>query len=207
MKKLLVFGASGKSGREIVRMALDRNYAVDAFVRDPLRMLITHDNLRVMQGDVLKFDHVKDAIHQPDAVIVALGGVSNQNVRSEGTQNIISALADSSCRRLLAMSSLGVGDTYDMLPAATKNFIVPMFLQRFFEDHALQEEYLEKSDLDWTVIRPGNLLDGPPKLEYKWDTVPRLGLQCSIRRSDVADLFLKLVDSPESYGKKYWQSY
>ena len=97
--KIIVFGASGGTGLEIVKQALEAGHSVTAFVRNPVKLGITHPDLRLFQGDVLDAAAVENAVAGQDAVISALGPTRPQNI------NITSGAFPSIS---LAMDSLGV---------------------------------------------------------------------------------------------------
>jgi putative NADH-flavin reductase len=92
--RLIVFGASGKTGREIVQQALERGHDVTAFVRDPAKLKLTHDRLNVARGDVMDAPSVDAAMPCHDAILVAVGHrryLGPSKILSEGTRHIISA--------------------------------------------------------------------------------------------------------------------
>ncbi len=112
--RLLIFGATGKTGQCFVDQALQRGHVVTAFVRDPAKLAPERDNLHLVQGDILEPASVEAAFGEPfDAVISALG-VFHREDRTElsaGTRNIIAAMQKHGCRRLAVVSSLGAGDS------------------------------------------------------------------------------------------------
>ena len=195
--KLLIFGASGGTGRLILEQALQQGHEVTAFVRDASRLDIKHPNLRVQQGDVLDYKTIEPAMKEQDAVLSALGSPANKIgvIRSQGTQYIIQAMEKYGVRRFVCQTSLGYGDStpvLDMTPFYFKYLIVPFILKKGFADHALQEEYIRKSGLDWVIIRPGNLTDGSLTGKYKhgfgYDDKT---VTVKVSRADVADFMLK----------------
>jgi putative NADH-flavin reductase len=95
-------------------------------------------------------------------------------------------------RRLISLSSHGVGDTREMLPLLYKYVIVPIFLRRAFDDHEVQENYIKQSRLDWTIVRPTALTDGQRTGAYRHGVpVSEKNLKNKISRADVADFMLK----------------
>lgn len=71
--RLLIFGANGKTGRQLVEQSLAQGHAVTAFVRNPAKFNVTHPNLQIVQGDILNYDAVERAVRGQDAVLSALG--------------------------------------------------------------------------------------------------------------------------------------
>jgi len=71
--KLLIFGGTGRTGRALVEQALEQGHIVTVFARDPTKLGMAHENLRVMKGDIADYDSVETAIKAQDAVLSALG--------------------------------------------------------------------------------------------------------------------------------------
>ena len=95
-------------------------------------------------------------------------------------------------RRLICQSSLGVGDSRANLGFLTKYVIVPVFLRHAFADHERQEAVVKESALDWTIVRPPHLKDGPHTGTYRHGfPTTDTGIQGKISRADVADFMLK----------------
>jgi len=101
--KLVVFGASGKTGILLVYQALEKGHEVTAFARKPESVTIRHDRLRVLQGDILQYYQVRAAVEGCDAVLSTLGVYSRKptTVLSEGTSNITRAMKECGVKRLI----------------------------------------------------------------------------------------------------------
>ncbi len=196
---ILVFGATGSIGREVVRQALGQDHGVSAFVRDVAKLGIQHENLRLVSGDVMDPGSVENALPGHDAVLVSIGAGRNGTVRSAGTQNIIKAMEKLGIRRLICQSSLGVGDSRDNLNAFWKYFMFGLLLRPAYADHELQEDHVRQSDLDWTIVRPGAFTDGERTGHYRHGFAGTdKTTQLKISRADVADFMLKQL-SDQSY--------
>lgn len=197
--KLAIFGSTGGIGRQIVEQALEQGHEVTAFTRSPERLTQNHRNLRVVKGDVLDPASVEHAIAGQDAVLCALGMpiLNNDKLRAKGTRNIVRAMEKTGVKRLVCLSMIGVGDSWDILPFHYKFLIFPLILRRACVDHGLQENHVQKSPLDWVIVRPGNFSKGPRTGAYRHgftaaDTAPTL----KISQPDVADFMLKqMADS------------
>src|ERR671918_958079 len=137
--RLLIFGATGGTGRELVSQALDRGHSVTAFARDPAA-LDQRDGLRGIAGDVLDAAAVERAVADHEAVLCALGGPATRPglVRSQGTRNIVQAMERSGPRRLICQSTIGIGDSRPLLPPLHRYLLVPL-LRRTFAEHERQE--------------------------------------------------------------------
>jgi putative NADH-flavin reductase len=196
--RLLVFGATGGTGRELLIQALDQGHSVMAYARDPAKIEdIQHSRLTVVRGDVLEAAAVRSVVAGHDGVLVTIGaGAMRTALREEGTRNIVEAMQSAGVKRLICQSSLGVGDSRANLRFFTKYIVVGIFLRHAFADHELQEAVVRKSSLDWTIVRPPHLKDGPRTGVYRhgFSTTDRR-IEDWISRADVADFMLKqLVD-------------
>jgi putative NADH-flavin reductase len=208
--KLIIFGATRGVGRSFTEQALAEGHNVTAVVREPSNFELKHNNLQVVKGDVIEFASVERVIKGHEAVISAIGSPpsSTDKVRSEGTQNIIRAMEKNGIRRLISVSSLGVGDSKVMLPFLLKYIIVPLFLRKAFADHEIQEDYIRQSNLDWTIVRPAALTDGARTGIYRHGfPITEKGLKSKISRADVADFMLKQLNDKTSFRKTQGVSY
>lgn len=196
--KIVVFGASGKTGILIVYQALNQGHEVTAFARQPTKVTIQHKNLRVIRGDILDQEKVQLAVNGQEAVLCALGADKNKpgTLLSDGTRNILQAMKSAGVTRLICMSSAGIlgndgGFWFGKI-------FMPLFLRHIFEDKKRQVKVIEESRADWVIIRPTGLTDAPKTNTYKINTgVPT---SRSIPRADVADFMLKLL-TEKKYDK------
>ena len=196
--KLLIFGSTGGTGRELVKQALDQGHSVMAYARNPDKIgNIQHSSLKIIYGDVLDPDAVEGAVAGQEAVFITIGaGAKRTTLREEGTRNIVEAMQGTGVKRLICQSSLGVGDSRANLPFFTKYIIVAVFLRHAFADHERQEAVVRQSSLDWTIVRPPHLKDGPRTEVYRHGfPTTDTRIKGWISRADVADFMLKqLVD-------------
>lgn len=192
--KLLIFGSTGGTGRQLVEQALAQGHVVTAFARNPAKLDLKHVNLQVVQGDVMNFASVEEAMQGQEAVLCALGSpASTKNmVRADGTRNIIRAMEKVGVRRFICQTSLGYGDSRDVLPFFMKYLIVPLMLRHAFADHEVQENYIKQSQLDWIIVRPVNLTNGRHTGVYRHGfAATDKTIKLKISRADVADFMLK----------------
>jgi putative NADH-flavin reductase len=192
--KLLVFGATGGTGKEIVAQALERGHFVTAFARNPAAMTTNHENLKVVQGDVLDYPSVEAAMEGQNAVLSALGARSlgRTTLLSEGTQNIFRAMKRHGVRRFVCESSLGVGDSKGQLGWFFDFVVLPLVLRNIYRDKEVQEQHIKESDLDWIIVRPAALTNGPRTGVYRTEFKRTGGSFIpKISRADVADFMLK----------------
>lgn len=157
--KLLVVGATHGVGKQVVDLALDQGHEVHAFARGALDR--AHERLTAFTGDATQPGNLTDAIAGVDAVICAIGGgLSDRTTRTTATAQLVRAMADRGVCRLVVISSLGAGDSYPRVGFATKA-IVRTLLRNAIHDHNAQEAIVRASDLDWVLLRPAALGDGP----------------------------------------------
>lgn len=195
--KLLIFGATGGTGLELVKQALELNHVVTAFVRNPQKIKIQDNRLRIITGDIIDYQSVLDAVQGQDVVISALGvNIRKKNtILSSGTQNIIHAMEEHNVKRFICVTSLGIGDSTGQLGFFFKVVISPLFLRNIFADKEKQESYIKQSLLDWMIVRPGQLTDGEKSRSYKvWTGKPTEPIDSKITRADVADFILKHLE-------------
>lgn len=201
--RLLIFGSTGGVGRQLVEQALDAGHAVSAFARDPAAVKVEHKCLEVIRGDAMDAASVSRAMAGHDAVLAALGSPPWRNtaVRSEGSRHIVDAMEGAGVRRLVSLSTLGVGDSWPMLPFKFR-LLFRTLLRNALAAHELQERYIAASHLDWTIVRPGAYTDGPRTGAYRHGFAPTdPAIAAEVSRSDVADfMLLQLTD--ETYLRR-----
>lgn len=197
-----IFGSTGKTGIELVKQALEQGHSVTAFVRDPARLAVENENLTVVTGDVFNPSSIVKAIEGQDAVICALGAGSDlkkTTVRTTGTINIINSMQKNNIKRLIVVTAMGVGESWNTLSFFNKFFFATL-LRSSRDDHETQEAAVKESGLDWTIVRPSGLTETPRTGIYDvGENI--LATTSKIARADVADLILKELDQNQLIGK------
>ncbi len=192
--KIIIFGSTGGTGRELVKQALDSGLEVTAFARTPAKLDdITHKNLKTIQGDIFDKDPVNAAVQGHDAVFCAIGaGAERTTLREDGTRIIVQGMEEAGVQRLICQSTMGIGESRANLGFLTKFVIVPIFLRHAFADHERQEVVVKKSNLDWIIVHPPHLIDGPRTGQYRHGfPTTDTSIQGKISRADVADFMLQ----------------
>ncbi|MEI6455150.1 MAG: SDR family oxidoreductase [bacterium] len=193
MMHITVFGASGKTGRQTVFQALNQGHKVTAYARNPSSVTIQHKNIEIIQGDILEYDKIREAIAGRDAVICAIGVNMNKpnTILSDGTRNILKAMEETGVKRFICMSSAGIlGNDGGFWFGKV---IMPLFLKHVFDDKKRQMEVIKESKADWVIVRPVGLTDSPKTGTYKInDDLPT---SRTIPRADVADFMIKLCSN------------
>ena len=196
--KVLVFGATGGTGRALVEQALEQGHTVTAFARNPRKIKIVHERLTVAEGNVLDFDAVDRAVQSHDAVLSALGHkrwLIRTTILSRGTKNIITAMEKHGVKRFVCETSLGVGDSVGRLGLLYTLFIIPFITFFYFRDKARQERLIKGSSLEWVIVRPAQLTNGKKRGVYRH--VTKIGSYLftqRISRADVADFMLRQLN-------------
>lgn len=163
--RILLLGATGRTGSLAVQYALDRGYSVTALVRNPDRINIQSDRLTVIKGLPTEIKDVRQAMKNCDCVISLLSALSEKESMSfrkiipphtleTSIRNIVICMEEIGIQRILSLSSIGVGDSFRYAPWYMKLFIRISNFKIVFADHHKQEQLLKKSDLDWTIVRP-----------------------------------------------------
>lgn len=195
---LLVFGASGQTGQLLVGQALGMGHRLTAFVRDPAQFK-PEKGLILATGDVTDYQTVRAAMEGNtfDAVLSALGSrkFGKDLLTSVGTNHVIRAMRATGHRRLVALSSLGVAEEFNSW--FTRKIIVGIFLKQPHEDTKAMEAFVRESGLDYTLVRPPRLLNGPFIGEYRVATVPPRTRLTTITRTDVAQFMIRVAETGE----------
>jgi putative NADH-flavin reductase len=198
--KLVVLGATGGTGLELVKQALERGHSVTALVRSPDRLKEFKGRITVKQGDLLNSGELEQAIQGHDAV---LSGFGPRVPVSKADANLLERFARALTR---AMPRAGVRRVIvESVAFLLKDSIFPpayllgrLLFPRTVADASAMERIFAETDLDWTMVRPPELTDKPYTGNYRVQEghLPRFGLKIS--RADVADSMLKLVENGAS---------
>ncbi|WP_428483451.1 NAD(P)-dependent oxidoreductase [Rhodopila sp.] len=164
--KVLVLGATGGTGRLIVRNALAKGDSVVALVRSKARArdLPAAD---VIEGDARDEAALSRALDGCDAVISALGtGLSpfrEVTLLSTATRALVAAMIRSGARRLVCITGMGAGDSRGHGGFLNDRLILPLLLRNVYKDKDRQEAAIRASSLDWVIVRPAVLNNEPPR--------------------------------------------
>ena len=194
--KILVIGATGPTGQQIVEQGLAQGHQVTALVRNPDKFEMQHNSLQIVKGDILDPASL-DAVQQQDAVISSLGtkkiGLEPVTVLSEGTKNLLQAMERHSVKRLICITGLGAGDSKGHGGLLYDKLILPLILRRIYDDKDRQEAEIRQSNLDWVIVRPGILTNDPAKRNYRVLTDLTGVTAGKISRADVAAFVLQQI--------------
>ena len=197
--RLAVFGATGKTGQHIVQQALEAGHDVTALVRTPSKLTLQHNNLSVVQGDILDIDRVEKALQGADAVISVLGPINNKpefNI-SRGMENILKAMQKQNIQRVIISAGAGIREPEDKLKLIDRFFglLLRVLSKNAVADMEHTVQKVKASNLNWTVVRVPMLTDEPAKEKLK---VGYLGdISYRITRADMASFMLKQTDDTQ----------
>lgn len=196
---LLIVGATGGTGRQLVTQALERGHQVTALVRR-LARAEPRPGLTLVAGDVLDPGSLARAMQGQEAVLSALGHkrwLGPSRILSEGTRNLIAAMVRQGVPRFVCETALGISDAWWQMGLYYTLFVRPVILPFYFGDKVRQEAVIRASGLAWTIVRPGMLTNGPPRGRYRHG--PHVGhwlWTVRISRADVAAFMLdQLTDT------------
>ncbi|MDA1362480.1 NAD(P)H-binding protein [Glycomyces luteolus] len=186
--KLLVLGATGPTGRHFVDLAVRSGDSVTAFVRDPGALAELGGQVALAKGDAKSQRDVAAAAAGHDAIVSALGrstSMQADELFTRASSALIGAAEETGVSRLVWLSSFGVGATYEV-SSATQKLIYRTLLRALYADKAIADERIRSSGLDWTVVYPTRLTDGPAMGRFHaGDHLPMRG-NPTISRADVA---------------------
>ena len=195
--KLLIIGATGATGRQLVQQAIAQGHQVTVLVRNSVKAHFASP-VKMIEGNVLDVASLKNAVAGQDAVISALGSAASgpfkeMTLLSEGTRHLATAMHAAGVRRLVSISGIGAGDSKGHGPWFYNWLIQPLVLRGVYHDKTRQEEIVRGSGLDWTLVRPAILSNGPAKGlgAVRTITVLKGAHVGTIRRADVAAFCLQ----------------
>jgi len=205
--KLLILGASGATGRWLVRLAAQAGHDVTALVR-PSTPFDAPAGVRVVRGDVLDSAIIATAVEHKDAVASCLGIrrggrspwaplQSPADFTTRATSSVIAAMSRAGVRRLVALSAGGVAESITQLSMPVRWLVGTGNVGVAYRDLAEMERLLSASLLDWLAVRPVTLMSGPPT--GRVGKVEKYGLFSIVRRTDVAAWMLGALARPTPY--------
>lgn len=195
---ILIVGATRGIGRQLLEQALASGHNVTALVRDPRRLALQQERLRVVKGDILDADSVARVMAGQDAVCCTIGiklPWPPVTVFSEGTGNLLQAMKKTGVRRLICVTGIGAGDSRGHGGFLYDYLILPVLFRTVYADKDRQEALIKASDVDWTIVRPGFLTNGPLTKNYRTLTDMTGVTAGRISRADVAHFFLQELES------------
>jgi putative NADH-flavin reductase len=197
--KLLVLGATGPTGRFVIDRAMDRGDTVTVLARRPEALNEIAEPVNVIVGDATSSGDVAKAAAGQDAVISALGrgtSVRADNLFTRAAQAVVEAAQETGVSRLVWLSSFGVGETFATAHAVQK-IMYRTFLRNIYANKKASEETIRSSGLEWTLVYPTALTNGPARGVYRVDDRLEMRPFARISRADVAEFMHEAAHSRE----------
>lgn len=201
--KLLVLGATGGTGLEMVREAIERGHSVTAFVRSPERLKPFGDHITIRQGNPLNAAELEPVIKGHEAVLSGFGprlpvSKADANLLRQFGGALTAAMPKAGVKRVV-VESVAFLFKDSIIPPAY--LLGRLLFPGIVADASGMEELFQNSGLEWTIARPPELTDKPytGKYRVREGHLPRFGFKIS--RSDVADFMIKAAENRSSLGK------
>ncbi len=204
--KILIIGATGRTGRLVVEETLKQGYDLNVLVRDKNKIPFNSKSIKVYQGTPARRTDLAAAMQGCDLIISALGIarasdapwsklITPENFISESMKNVIAEAGQQNLKRLITISAWGVGETKKEIPFWLKWLINHTNLRPIYAEHESQEKLLANSNLNWTAVRPVALNDSKKikTLKVSFNNFPKPSLYIS--RQSVAKFMVDIVKS------------
>jgi putative NADH-flavin reductase len=211
MANIIVFGATGGTGKLVVEQALQAGHQVTVVVRNPDKFTLRHRQLRVFTGDVFQPGTFENVIGEQDVVVSCLGIQTREptTVYSEGVGNLIEAMRKGNVARIICLSAGAVivpPKSSFMMKFVTKNILQRIF-KYSYADMLIMEKILNESHLNWTVIRPPWLRDTKHTGKYRATINEHLSNPSKISRADLADYIVNHLTDEKTFNSRIEISY
>jgi putative NADH-flavin reductase len=194
--KLLVLGATGGVGSEIVRQAAGRAHEVTAFVRTPERLADWHDRIKVIQGDLLNCGALERVLEGQDLVLSGFGprlpiSKDDRNLLGNFARALTRAMVARRIQRAVVVSTAFLFKDAIIPPA---HLVGRLFFSSVVSDAADMEDVIVSTRLDWTLVRPPRLTGEQRTGRYRSSEghLPLFGF--TISRADVADFMIESAE-------------
>ncbi len=190
--KIVILGATGPTGRILVEQALNEGHRVTAWVRDKTKLPVRNELLQIQEINILDESALSAALSGQDAVLSALGSGRDlhSDIISRTMPVLIRAMDRVKCRRLIFISSFGVGETKKQASFFSK-LIFRLLLKDILNDKFKSDQMLRASDLDYTLVYPTSMTNGKKTNKYQVGTTVKISFLPRISRADVAGFMLK----------------
>jgi putative NADH-flavin reductase len=164
MIKITIFGATGRTGRSTISLALTQGMEVTAYARQAVALKQWEGRIKVVEGELDNVDRIAGAVAGVDAVVIALGPRKGgpQVFCAQATQSIISAMKEQKVRRLVCVTGAMIGEQYPsrgLFYRAMRRLLVRK-VPHLMLDRDGQETIVMNSGLEWTVFKPPRLMNG-----------------------------------------------
>jgi len=194
--RILVLGAAGGVGSLVVKQAVAHGHQVTAFVRhDPGNVAL--DGVAVARGNVLDQKTVSNALAGQDAVVYAIGvkSIGPTTLFSQSTRLLLRAMQQQGVKRLVCITGVGAGETKGHGGFLYDHLIFPLFTKNRYADKERQEQLIQQSDLDWTIVRPGPFSEAKPRSDFQVLTEVGNVVLRKVSRTEVASFVIEELET------------
>jgi putative NADH-flavin reductase len=201
--KLLVLGGTTGTGRHVATQALEKGHEVTVLARDRTKAGLEHPRLRFVDGDVRNTQVLGDAMRGQDAVISTIGrgrSFKSEDLIAQSVPGILATMPAHGIKRLMFTSAAGVGETYQDSPLMAKIFFRTL-LRGIYADKAIGDHMIRNSKLEWTIVHPVQLTDGPLTKKYRVAEHLLLSGMPQVSRADTAHFIVDRLSDPTTFGK------
>jgi putative NADH-flavin reductase len=197
---VLIIGATRGIGFQVLQHALEKDHTVTVLARSPGKLALKHERLRVMQGDIRDEQVVGSATQGQDAVVCCIGimpTLKPVTVFSDGIQNVLASMDKNEVKLLISVTGIGAGDSRGHGGFFYDKIFQPLLLKTIYADKDHEESLIKGSQVNWIIVRPGFLTNGPMTGTYRVLTDMNDVKAGKISRADVAHFILDQLDSPK----------
>ena len=201
--KLSVLGGTGGTGKHVVSQALADGHELTVLARDRTKVGLDQPRLRVVVGDLENGAALAEAMRGQDAVISAIGrgySFKSEHLIERTVPGIIGAMKAAGVRRLVFTSAVGVGQSFADSPFIAKLFFLTL-LRGIYADKLIGDQLIRQSGLDWTIVQPSQMTDGPLTRSYRSGERLALRGRAQVSRADTAHFLLATAVNPAAIGK------
>ncbi|MBB5646071.1 NAD(P)-dependent oxidoreductase [Pedobacter cryoconitis] len=167
-RKILILGATGRTGKHAIPMALEKGYEVVALVRNPAKIVVKHDRLTIVEGLPVNIDDIRKAMEGCDVVLsllspltrgeaISFRKINAPRILEKSMINVVRVMNEYGVKRILILSSVGVGNSWKYTPWYVKVLVRLTNFKVIFADHNAQEDLIQTSGTNWTIARPAGL--------------------------------------------------
>lgn len=192
--KLVVFGATGRTGRLVVEQALRQGHEVAAVVRNAAKLGVNGERLNLVEANLEDTARIEGALAGADAVISALG--SGQGTLTRFARIIVPAMQRAGVNRIVSLVGAGVAEPGDpsSIGRTIMLSVMKLLAGEVLADAAAHAELLRRSGLEWTLVRPPRLTDGPATGALTHGPALALGPAHQISRADLAGFMIEVEE-------------
>lgn len=208
--KLLIIGGSRGIGKALLESSVRRGIDVSVLARFPEKIVMDDSKAKILKGDVLNRDDLTSAIKGQDVVCSCIGvpiTFKPVSLFSRAAANIVEVMEEKSDQKFIAISGIGAGDSKGHGGFLYDKIFKPLFLSTIYQDKDREEEIIEASKLNWLIVRPAGLTNGPQTGRYRVIEDLEGIVAKRISRMDVADFILNQIEKPDLFGKTVLLTY